>query len=270
MDRKRELGWFVVRTILSRAWLGVVCVVATLFTAGVVGDAVERGLPIGPTAGANVATDSGRGSGWERVGVTRAGLADVLNGTRSGYLAVAGVPGNPGSTVFLTAKPVPAARTCAVLPAVEVKERERLQPEYVVPLGSSGPVFDAPESHGVSRTADSAALCETSGVGLRVQSADDGSFARVYVVNNSDRVIQYGRPYALARRAGDAYVPVEPAVDFFTLDSLVLHPGMTDEGQQIGPTVVQNGRERPLEPGEYLFSKIAGGAELSVAFRIAD
>lgn len=72
------------------------------------------------------------------------------------------------------------------------------------------------------------------------------------MVNDTDQPVEYGRLYELDRRDDSgAFRPLDPPVCPFTSDLLHLPPRSVSDPDQIGPTIVQNGQERPLEPGAY-------------------
>lgn len=161
--------------------------------------------------------------------------------------------------------------SCGELPSVVLDEIQRLNPQMIVALGGPVAISDGIVQQAVAGEAGSNTECPMTGVSLRVvETAEDGSFVRVAVVNDTDRSISFGREYELARRSAEGtYVPLDPPVGPFPDDLLELGPHTTSESVQVGPTVVQDGQESRLQPGEYRLTKVIEGVQYSVTFQIS-
>lgn len=162
----------------------------------------------------------------------------------------------------LTGGPLLLVPRCGTFPQPVVDEIARLAPDRVIALGGDRAVNPDVLRQAVNGEADPAVECPRAGVALVVvDRAADGSSVAIAIRNDTDDRLAYGRQYTLERREDGVWRPLQPGVGPFQADGLYVEPRSTTEPVRIGPTVVRNGEEMPLEPGEYRVSKEAGETE---------
>jgi len=156
----------------------------------------------------------------------------------------------------LTGGPLLLVPRCGSLPQPVIDEIARLAPDRVIALGGDRAVNPDVLRQAVNGEADPAIECPREGVALVViDRAADGSSVAIAIRNDTDVQLGYGRLYSLERRENGQWRPLEPPVGPASSELLLLEPRSTSEPDRIGPTVIRNGREMPLEPGEYRVSK---------------
>lgn len=198
--------------------------------------------------------------------ISRYGFPD---GADEVYLA--GVDATPDALAAgaLTGGPLLLVPRCGSVPQLVLDEIARLGPDRVIALGGDRAVNPDVLRQAVNGETDARATCPREGVALVVvDRAADGSWVDVAIRNDTDDRLEYGRQYTLERRENGIWRPLDPPVGPFTSELLVLEPRSTTEPDRIGPTVVRNGQEMQLEPGEYRVSKDVAGASYSTTFTI--
>lgn len=162
---------------------------------------------------------------------------------------------------------------CGPLPQVVLDEPDRLAPSRVVALGGEKAVADAVVEQAVTRAPSSGCQKlsdrpDQETIVLQITPADDRRSVTVAVANEGTSNVEFGQEYVLERRQNGEFVPLDSPVGPFTDELVVVPPGETSEGQQVGPTVVQGGEERELPAGDYRLTKQIEGQDYTGEFTI--
>jgi hypothetical protein len=197
-------------------------------------------------------------------------LKGYPDGAEVVYLARGDQPADALSALSLPDAPLLLVPACGPVPPATIDAARQLSPESYTVLGGEQAVSGQVVNQLVAMTSDSTARCAgtipSAAAGVSLSAQRNGRTVTLVLANRSGGTLEAGRLFALERREGAAYMPLDPPVGPFSLEAVNVENGEDFTVATFGPNVVRDGDQVPLEGGEYRARYTVNGTEIAAEF----